>query len=342
MSIFPIALTPILFSLSCFEGRRQFGLLKGEALKEPSYLKLYKERALKDRIEIAYNILRECTLCPRQCKLNRLEGEKGVCKTGILPIISSYNAHFGEELPLVGRNGSGTIFMTHCNLLCLFCQNYDISHLGEGKEVSIELFAKMMLELQEMGCHNINFVTPTHVIPQILDALLLAIEGGLNIPLVYNSGGYDSVDTLMLLEGIIDIYMPDFKLTDPEVAHTLCKARNYPEVAKAALREMHRQVGDLDLCEKGVAQRGLLVRHLVMPDGMAGTEEAMRFIAEEISSKTYVNIMDQYRPCGAAHQSPSLNRTINQEEYAEAIDVTKKMGITRLDRREKIRVLRFF
>ena len=314
----------------------------GGTLKEPSYLKLYREKSLKVRIEKAYNILKNCTLCPRQCKINRLEGEKGICKTGLLPIISSYNAHFGEETPLVGRTGSGTIFMTHCNLLCLFCQNYDISHVGEGKEVSIELFAKMMLALQEMGCHNINFVTPTHVIPQILDALLLAIEGGLNVPLVYNSGGYDYGDTLRLLEGIIDIYMPDFKFTDPEVAHHLCKARDYPDVAKAALREMHRQVGDLVLCKNGIAQRGLLVRHLVMPEGKAGTEEALRFISEEISSNTYVNIMDQYRPCGMANQNRSINRTINQEEYEEAIKLAREMGLTRLDRRERIRILRPF
>ncbi len=317
-------------------------MLRGGTLKEPSYLKLYREKALKVRIEKAYNILKNCTLCPRQCKINRMEGEKGICKTGLLPIISSYNAHFGEETPLVGRNGSGTIFMTHCNLLCLFCQNYDISHVGEGKEVSIELFAKMMLALQEMGCHNINFVTPTHVIPQILDALLLAIKGGLNVPLVYNSGGYDSVDTLRLLEGIIDIYMPDFKFTDPEVAHTLCKARDYPDVAKAALREMHRQVGDLVLCKNEIAQRGLLVRHLVMPEGKAGTEEALRFISEEISSNTYVNIMDQYRPCGMANKNRSINRTINQEEYEEAIKLAREMGLTRLDRRERIRILRPF
>jgi len=317
-------------------------MLRGETLKEPSYLKLNQEKALKARIDKAYNILKNCTLCPRECKINRLEGEKGICKTGLLPIISSYNAHFGEETPLVGRNGSGTIFMTHCNLLCLFCQNYDISHVGEGKEVSIELFARMMLALQEMGCHNINFVTPTHVIPQILDALLLAIEGGLNVPLVYNSGGYDSGDTLRLLEGIIDIYMPDFKFTDPEVAHTLCKARDYPDVAKAALREMHTQVGDLVLFRNGIAQRGLLVRHLVMPEGKAGTEEALRFISEEISSDTYINIMDQYRPCGMANQNPSINRTINQEEYEEAIKLAREMGLTRLDRRERIRILRPF
>jgi putative pyruvate formate lyase activating enzyme len=339
---FPILLTPILFSLSWIERMRQFAIPRGETLAESSYLKLYQKEALKDRLKAAYDIIQECTLCPRLCRVNRLEGVKGVCKTGLLPIISSYNAHFGEERPLVGKNGSGTIFMTHCNLLCRFCQNYDISHLGEGREVSIEVFANMMLELQAMGCHNINFVTPSHVIPQMLDALILAIEGGLKVPLVYNSGGYDSIETLRLLEGVVDIYMPDFKFTDPEVANSLCQARDYPEVVKAALVEMHRQVGDLVLCENKIAQRGLLVRHLVMPEGMAGTEEAMRFLAEEISSSTYVNIMDQYRPCGTAHENPSLNRSINQEEYAEAINAAKKMGLTRLDRRERIRVLRYF
>jgi putative pyruvate formate lyase activating enzyme len=311
-------------------------------LEWPSYLKLYRENVLKERIDKAYRILEKCTLCPRQCKVNRLEGEKGICKTGILPVISSYNAHFGEESPLVGRHGSGTIFITHCNLLCLFCQNYEISHLGEGREVSIEAFARMMINLQEIGCHNINFVTPTHVVPQILDALLVAIEMGLKIPLVYNSSGYDAVETLKLLDGVFDIYMPDFKFTDPEVAKKMCKAEDYPERAKEAIKEMHRQVGDLIIDENGIARRGLLVRHLVMPEGLAGTANAMRFIAQEISKNTYVNIMNQYRPCGEAHKISSINRTLKMEEYTEAIRLTKEAGLSRLDKRERIRILRLF
>lgn len=308
----------------------------------PSYLKLYREKLLKERIDRAYEIIEECTLCPRKCKVNRIKGEKGVCRTGILPVISSYNAHFGEESPLVGRHGSGTIFITHCNLLCLFCQNYEISHLGEGREVSIDVFARMMMTLQEMGCHNINFVTPTHVVPQILDALLIAIDMGLRVPLVYNSSGYDEVETLRLLEGVFDIYMPDFKFTDPQVARTMCNAMDYPQKAKEAIKEMHRQVGDLILDENGIAMKGLIIRHLVMPEGKAGTSEAMRFIAEEISCNTYVNVMDQYRPCGEANKYPSINRTLRPEEYEEAIRIAKDAGLKRLDKRERIRILRFF
>ncbi len=280
-------------------------------------------------------MLESCRLCPRECKVDRLKDERGICRTGRSAIVSSYNAHFGEEAPLVGSHGSGTIFLTHCNLLCVFCQNWEISHLGMGEEVSSEALALMMLDLQRQGCHNINFVTPTHVVPQILDSLPYAIEGGLNVPLVYNTGGYDAVETLKLLEGIFDIYMPDFKFWDPDTARKYLKAADYPGRAREALREMHRQVGDLALDENGVATRGILLRHLVMPGGTAGTREIMRFVATEISSNTYVNIMDQYHPCGEARKYPPLDRCITADEYEEALTAAREEGITRFDTRER-------
>ncbi len=240
----------------------------------------------------------------------------------------------------MGVGGSGTIFFTHCNLLCLFCQNYEISHLGEGREVSPDRLAKIMLSLQNLGCHNINFVSPSHVVAQILEALPLAIAGGLRVPLVYNTGGYDSVATLRLLEGVFDIYMPDLKFMDGEVSEKFCQAKDYPEKAKAAIQEMHRQVGDLALNRSGIATRGLLVRHLVLPGGLAGTRKAMRFLASKISLSTYVNIMAQYRPCGQALEHPPLNRRVTHTEYEEALAVAREEGIQRLDQRSGLRVIR--
>ncbi|HHT9106101.1 MAG TPA: radical SAM protein [Candidatus Wujingus californicus] len=275
--------------------------------------------------------MKQCEICPRRCKVNRLENEKGICKVGRLPMVSSYNPHFGEESPLVGTQGSGTIFLTSCNLGCIFCQNYDISHLGEGYEISIERFAKMMIELQNIGCHNINFVTPTHVVPQILEALPIAVKMGLNIPLIYNTGGYDAIETLMIIEGIFDIYMPDFKFTDSEIANRYCKARDYPEAAMKAIKEMHRQVGDLVINNHGIAERGLIVRHLIMPNELAGTRKVMHFLANEISKNTYVNIMDQYHPCGLAHKYPEINRRITAEEFSKAINIAREEGLIRLD-----------
>ena len=253
----------------------------------PGYLKLHERGVLAERIRKALDILNECDLCPRQCRVDRIEGEKGVCRTERRAVVSSYNAHFGEESPLVGRGGSGTIFFTHCNLLCLFCQNYEISHLGEGREVVPKILAGMMIALQRMGCHNINFVSPSHVIAQILEALPFAIDEGLNVPLVYNTGGYDSVSSLELLDGIVDIYMPDVKFFDSDVAGKFCNAPDYPDVVKAALKEMHRQVGDLTMDDEGIAERGLLVRHLVMPGGSADTGDVTAFLAKEISPDTY-------------------------------------------------------
>lgn len=298
---------------------------------QPGYIKLYKSGELKKKVEKTVNLLKQCQICPRRCKVNRFENEKGICKVGRLPMVSSYNPHFGEESPLVGTHGSGTIFLTSCNLGCIFCQNYDISHLGEGYEISIERFAKMMIELQNIGCHNINFVTPTHVVPQILEALPIAVEMGLKIPLVYNTGGYDIIETLMILEGIFDIYMPDFKFTDSEIANRFCKARDYPEVAMKAIKEMHRQVGDLVINNHGIAERGLIVRHLIMPNELAGTRKVMHFLANEISKNTYVNIMDQYHPCGLAHKYPEINRRITTEEFSNAINIAREEGLTRLD-----------
>jgi len=298
---------------------------------QSSYINLYKTGKLRERIEKARDLLKECRICPRRCKINRLENKVGVCKVGRLPKVSSYNPHFGEEFPLVGMHGSGTIFITSCNLGCVFCQNYDISHLGEGDEISLERFAQMMIELQNMGCHNINFVTPTHVVPQILEALPLAVREGLRIPLVYNTGGYDLVETLQLLEGVFDIYMPDFKFSNSEVAARLCKARDYPQVAMKAIKEMHRQVGDLVVDERGIAERGLIVRHLLMPNGLAGTRKVMQFLAQEISSNTYVNIMDQYHPCGLAHTYSEINRRISREEFETALQIAREEGIHRLD-----------
>ena len=296
---------------------------------QPAYIETKKKGLLRDKISKARDLLKSCEICPRACKVDRLSGELGFCSTGEEAVVSSFNAHFGEEPPLVGAFGSGTIFFTHCNLKCNFCQNYDVSHEGAGEECGLGQLAGMMLILQNNGCHNINFVTPTHVVPQILSALDMAIDGGLKIPLVYNSSGYDKVETLELLEGVIDIYMPDFKFWDPAIAEQTCNAPDYPDVAAKAIVEMHRQVGDLQLDENGIATRGLLLRHLVMPSGVAGTGEVMSFIANHVSKNTYVNIMDQYRPCGKALHVKELARPISETEFKKAVEEAKNAGITR-------------
>jgi putative pyruvate formate lyase activating enzyme len=287
--------------------------------------------ALWEKVNRAEAILKSCTLCPRKCGIDRTAGEVGFCRTADKPFVASWGPHFGEERPLVGRFGSGTIFFSRCNLGCVFCQNWTISHHGEGDEVSFERLAKVMLGLQNSGCHNINLVTPTHQMPMALRAIALAAETGLFIPIVYNCGGYESIEALKILEGVIDIYMPDFKFADPSVGLRLAKAADYPEVAKAAIREMHRQVGDLVIDDKRVAHHGLLVRHLVLPGGLAGTAEVMRFIADEISRETYVNIMDQYRPCYQASGHPLLDRRITEKEYEEAVKAAFRAGLTRID-----------
>ena len=306
----------------------------------PSYLRLYEEGLLEERIKKARELLSGCRVCPRECGVNRLEGETGVCSTGARAEVSSYSPHFGEESPLVGDHGSGTIFFTHCNLLCLFCQNYDISHEGQGHEVTPDVLARLMLDLARQGCHNINFVTPTHVVPQILEALPLAVEAGLDLPLVYNCGGYDSVETLRLLDGIFDIYMPDFKFWDNDLGERYCGVEDYLERTKEAFLEMHRQVGDLELDNNGLAVRGLLVRHLVMPGDLKGTREICRFLAEKISPDTYVNIMGQYRPCGRASEFPEIARSLSNEELKEARRLAREAGLSRLDQPRLYKFLR--
>ena len=306
---------------------------------EPSYLRLYREGTLSERVEKAKALLESCSLCPRACEVNRLEGELGFCKTGRRAKVASYSAHFGEEAPLVGRHGSGTIFISSCNLLCSFCQNYEISHLREGVEVELEQMAALMIQLEERGCHNINFVTPSHVVPQLLEALIPAIEHGLHVPLVYNSSGYDKKETLALLEGVFDIYMPDLKFWDEAWSDRYCKAPDYRETAISAIKEMHRQVGDLIINDEGIALKGLLIRHLVMPNKIAGSDKILPFIANDISPNTYVNVMDQYRPCGEVHQDEYINRRLTSEEFRDAMDTAKKAGLKRLDPRERLRLV---
>lgn len=307
------------------------GATKDSNAFRPGYLKLHQEGRLSQKIEALWAKLKSCDLCPHQCKVDRLKDQKGKCRTGKRAKVSSFGPHFGEESPLVGRYGSGTIFFTNCNLSCIFCQNYDISHLGEGYEVNEERIAGLMISLQNMGCHNINFVTPTHVVPQIAKALSYAIEQGLNVPLVYNTGGYDSISTLKLLDGIVDIYMPDLKYSDDKIAGRYCNAKDYATEARKAIKEMYQQVGDLVIDERGIALRGLLIRHLILPDDLAGTADAMKFIAGELSKNTYVNIMDQYRPCYRANENPPLDRRITGDEFARAVKTAREFGIERLD-----------
>jgi putative pyruvate formate lyase activating enzyme len=300
---------------------------------EPAYLELLRSGELRRRTELALLRLEACDVCARVCGVNRrLSAEKAGCHTGERALVSSYGPHFGEEDPLVGRRGSGTIFFTWCNLRCQFCQNYDISQGGQGREVEPEDLARMMLSLQSQGCHNVNLVSPSHVVPQILVALLIAAEAGLRLPLVYNTGGYDSLQTLKLLDGVVDIYMPDMKYADAGAGRRFSRVANYPAVNRSAVKEMHRQVGDLVIDDHGVARRGLLVRHLVLPEGIAGTTEVVRFLRDEISSNTYINVMAQYRPCYRAHDLPPLDRPITRDEYAKAVRLAAEAGL-RLDER---------
>jgi putative pyruvate formate lyase activating enzyme len=298
----------------------------------PSYLRLYQDGTLQERIIEAFDRLEACDLCPRNCGVNRLAGEEGYCKTGRRARIASAAPHFGEEAPLVGRRGSGTIFVSSCNLLCTFCQNFDISHYNQGDFVNSSHLASLMVSLVDQGCHNINFVTPTHVVPQILEALPIAIERGLKIPLVYNTGGYDNVSTLELLEGVFDIYMPDMKFWEERWSDVYCNAPDYRDRASEALKEMHRQVGDLVIDDWGIATRGLLVRHLVMPNDVSGTREVMEFLAKEISPETYVNVMAQFWPCFVGGADPKINRRISNQEFRQAVQWAKEAGLKRLDK----------
>ena len=294
----------------------------------PAYVRLAESGELAHRAKALYSFFRSCHLCPRRCGINRLKGETGVCGAASRVKVASAHPHFGEETPLVGRHGSGTIFFSHCNLLCTYCQNWPISHGGDGALLSDEGLGRLMLRLQELGCHNINLVTPTHYAPNIVQALRSAVARGLRIPLVYNCGGYEPLDVLALLDGIVDIYLADFKYTDPTMAETYsCGARDYPEVAAAAIAEMRHQVGDLTISENGVALRGLMIRHLVLPNNIAGTDQFVRFVAEKLAPSTFVNLMSQYRPEHEAFQRPELCRRVTRQEYSRAVNWAREAGL---------------
>jgi len=302
----------------------------------PAYLQTYKSGLLKKKVEKAISMLESCCVCPRDCSINRLENKWAVCKSGRYVTVSSYFPHLGEEDCLRGWRGSGTIFFSHCNLKCVFCQNFDISQRDSGSEVSPKHLAKMMLTLQDRGCHNINFVTPEHVVPQIVEALPIAIEGGLHLPLVYNTSAFDSLDSLELMDGLVDIYMPDFKIWNREMARKYLKAVKYPETARAAIKEMFRQVGDLQFDDRGLAVRGLLVRHLVMPGMEDDTRKIFDFLSIEISTETFVNIMNQYRPAYKVGENlySEINRIITAGEFHQAVKSAKAAGLHQFDNRK--------
>ena len=284
------------------------------------------KKITKDLVKKFYELLTPCRVCPRECGVDRLNGEVGNCGAGVDVEVSSYHQHFGEEPPLVGRHGSGTIFLTHCNLHCVFCQNYEISQLGMGRKTTIDDLAEMMLRLQERGCHNINFVTPTPWVPQIVAALAVAQDRGLVLPIVYNCGGYELVETLSMLEGIVDIYMPDIKYADNEIAGRYSCAKGYWDIVRPALKEMHRQAGDL-LVKDGIALKGLLIRHLVLPNNKAMSKQCFEFIAQNLSCRAVVNVMAQYYPTHKAGQYPEINRRITTQEYNEAINELQRLGL---------------
>jgi putative pyruvate formate lyase activating enzyme len=308
---------------------------------EPVYLDTWRRGLLEEKARAALEELRECRICPRNCAVNRLQNEQRVCHTGRHAVVSSAFAHFGEEDCLRGLHGSGTIFFGLCNLRCVFCQNWDISQEQAGAELGPEAIADLAIELQRRGCHNINFVTPEHVVPQVIEALAVAVPRGLRIPIVYNTSAYDSLASLRLLDGLVDIYMPDFKFWDRESARVLCKAKDYPEVARAAIKEMYRQVGDLRFGPDGIARRGLLVRHLVMPGQGHETEAIMRWLSEEISPDTYVNVMGQYQPHYQVGEMgrdgrpryQSINRRPSSGEMSTALLAARSAGLHRLDAR---------
>jgi putative pyruvate formate lyase activating enzyme len=307
--------------------------LAADAGFEPAYLKLHQTGELKERADKLWAIMESCRLCPRKCGVNRQEGNSGFCQSpGVTLMVASCHPHFGEERPLVGVGGSGTIFITHCNLRCVFCQNWEISQLGRGVETEIEDLALMMLSLQEIGCHNINFVTPTHYSALLLKGLEKAAEGGLRLPIVYNTSGYERLEILEVLDEIVDIYLPDFKYWDSEMAAKYSSgAEDYPEVAKTAILEMHRQVGVAKPAENGIMQRGLMIRHLVMPNAVAGSEQIIEWIGENLPLDTYVNIMAQYTPLYKAYDYPEISRRITSEEYIKVVDKAKEVGLTNLD-----------
>jgi len=298
----------------------------------PTYEKLEKEGKLSQRIKQAYDFFENCQLCPRLCGVNRRKGEKGFCRAPAKPLVFDAQPHFGEEISLVGENGSGTIFFSNCNLRCIFCQNWPISHEGKGKEVEDEELADMMIKLQKIGCHNINLVTPTHVMPNILNATRIALKKGLQLPLVYNTSGYERLEILKILDGIVDIYLPDMKYMDADkAAKYSAGASDYPEVTKKAIIEMNRQVGELKINRRGIALRGLIIRHLVMPNRVAGTEKFVRWVAQTLPKSTYVNIMAQYRVEYKAFEYSEISRGITVQEFLEAMDWANKYGLTNLD-----------
>jgi putative pyruvate formate lyase activating enzyme len=300
---------------------------------EPAYLKLHKTGELKKRAEQLQAIMEECRLCPRQCGVNRLEGDRGFCRApGSTLVVSASHPHFGEERPLVGKGGSGTIFLTHCSLHCVFCQNWEISQLGRGAERNPEELAGMMLRLQKIGCHNINLVTPTHYSAAILKALDRAAANGLRLPIVYNTSGWERLEILRVLDGIVDIYLPDFKYWDSGMAAKYSSgAESYPEMTRQAILEMHRQVGVAKPSKNGIMQRGLMIRHLVMPNNTAGSEKIIEWIAENLPKDTYVNIMAQFNPVYKAYDYPEISRRITEEEYRKTVDRAKEAGLTNLD-----------
>ncbi|MBI2881075.1 MAG: radical SAM protein [Candidatus Tectomicrobia bacterium] len=303
----------------------------------PGYVRLHESGELRRRAEEALASLERCRVCPWDCDVNRLQDEKRVCRTGRYARVDSCFPHFGEEDCLRGWRGSGTLFFGWCNLCCVFCQNFDISQREAGREARPEELARMMLRLQDCGCHNINFVTPEHVVPQILEALPIAVEGGLRLPIVYNTSAFDSLESLRHMDGVVDIYMPDFKYWSEEKARRYLKSPRYPAAARAAIREMHRQVGELTFDERGLARRGVLLRHLVMPGGLDDTREIMRFLAREVSPDTYVNLMGQYRPAGkvSAERYSEINRPIDPEEVSEAYRIARQAGLHRFDFRRR-------
>ncbi|OGX32209.1 MAG: radical SAM protein [Omnitrophica WOR_2 bacterium RIFCSPLOWO2_12_FULL_46_30] len=293
----------------------------------PKYLKAYQDGVLEERADRLYRKLKNCEICPRNCKVNRLEDKIGFCKTGKKARVCSYFSHHGEEPAISGSNGSGTIFFAHCNLRCVYCQNYEFSQLGKGREADEDELASYMLELQKEGCHNINFVSPTHVLPQILKALILAVPSGLSIPLVYNTSGYDSEETLKMLEGIFDIYLPDARYADSKIALKLSQAQDYPAINQRALKEMHRQAGTARFDKEGIIESGVIIRHLVLPNNLSGTDTIMRFIACELSKDTWISLMSQYFPCYKARDYPEISRRITREEYQKAMDIMHSYGL---------------
>ena len=293
----------------------------------PSYLELYKTGKLEQIADKAYKLLECCSICPRKCKVDRLKGELGFCKIGALPRVCSYMSHHGEEPPISGTKGSGTIFFSYCNMNCCYCQNYEFSQLGDGRQVTLETLAGFMIELQELGCHNINLVTPTHVMPHILKSLNIAVAKGLKIPLVYNTSGYELPESIKMLEGIVDIYLPDMRYADEQMSIKYSSAPGYPKYNQDSVKEMHRQVGLARLDRNGIIEKGLIIRHLVLPNNVSGSEEIMKFIAEEISKDTYISLMSQYTPYYKAHEFTEIARRITYEEYENAKQIMHEHGL---------------